>query len=163
MDTEISIFEEVILYFRHISISYLCNHFTPEYPQFKCLRTLFLFFSETIQLFRIMCCRRLYRITFSRVRFLHLQSPDIGGSIKNQENLAQTKETMIENNTRSQIEEHKKYEVDGKRRFSCVVMTTQKKKSKMARRPFNTPTHISVTHLQMYSRTNGQLFRSISF
>ena len=70
---------------------------------------------------------------------------------------------MAGNDTKSQIEEYKKYEADGKRRFSSVVRTTPKKKTKIGGQPFNTPTHISVTHLQMYSRTNGKLFRSISF
>ena len=110
-----------------------------------------------------MCCRPLYRITFSRVRFLHLPSPVIGGAIKSQENVVKTTETMARNDTKSQIEENKKYEVDVKRRFSCVVKTTPKHKTKMDGQPFTTSTHISVTHLQMYSRTNGQLFRSISF
>ena len=110
-----------------------------------------------------MCCRRLYHITFSGVRFLHLSSPDIGGVIKSQENLAKTTDTMAGNDLKCQIEESEKYEVDGKRRFSCVVTMTPKKKTKIDGQPFNTPTHISVTHLQMYSRPNAQLFRSISF
>ena len=127
------------------------------------IKDYFVSFPETVHLFQIICCVRLYRIAFSRVRFLYPSSPDIGGGIRNQENLAKTTETIANNDTKSQIKEHKKYEVDCKRSFSCVVKTPLEKKTKTDKQSFHTPTYISVTYVQIYSPPNGQLFRSISF